>query len=103
MFIARKILMVLIMLVVSLNLVSCDKDSKTSISGRYVSEKFPERVRELKPDGTFLVQEGQVGATGTYSIVDKQITLTVSNGMAYKANLDGKSMIDLDGERYTKQ
>lgn len=104
MLIARTIVMVLCMLVVSLNLVSCDnKANQMSVAGRYVSEQSPERFRELKSDGTFFVQEGQVSATGNYKVSDKQITLTVSNGTAYRVNLDGKSMIDLDGERYTKQ
>lgn len=104
MLVGRKTLMVLLMLVASLNLVSCDnKANQMSVSGRYVSEKSPERFRELKSDGTFFVQEGQVSATGTYKVSDKQITLTVSNGTAFRANLEGKAMIDLDGERYTKQ
>lgn len=104
MHILRATLVVMLMLAASLNLVSCNNaEQMSSVSGRYISEKSPERFRELKSDGTFLVQEGQVGATGTYKVANKQITLMVTNGVTITSNLDGKSMIDRDGERYTRQ
>ncbi|KAF0154042.1 MAG: hypothetical protein FD159_2706 [Syntrophaceae bacterium] len=100
----RTTLMVLCLIFISLSFVACDKANQMSNSGTYVSEKNQERYRELKSDGTFFAQEGRAASfSGNYKIEGNQITCTLPTGQAIRSKLEGKTMIDSDGERWTKK
>jgi len=87
-------------LVVLFALISC---SKTGVSGKYVNEKNPKDYLELKSDGTFFSQEGPMGIAGKYEVEGDQITLKTDMGFASRGKIQGKTIIDKDGDRWTKQ
>ena len=72
-------------------------------SGKYISEKNPKDYLELKSDGTFYIQEGGMGVTGKYEIEGDQITLKMDMGFASRGRIQGKTIIDKDGDRWTEQ
>ena len=91
-------ILIVILLVVCL-LVGCSK----TVAGKYVNEKNPKDYLELKSDGTFFVQEGSMGMAGKYEIEGNQITLKTDIGLATRGKIEGKTIIDKDGDRWTKQ
>jgi hypothetical protein len=72
------------------------------VAGVYVSEKNPRDYLELKPDGTFFVQEGPMGATGKYEVEAAQITLKLDMGIAARGTIEGDTIIDNDGIRWKR-
>lgn len=73
------------------------------IVGTYVSEKGTHKYLELRKDGTFFLQEG-AGFHGKYQVNGKTITFE-SAAMDEKptATIEGKIIVDSDGERWTKK
>jgi hypothetical protein len=99
----RNIFVVLLLLVVTLNIASCDKIKKISISGKYLSEKNPLEYRELKSNGLFYVQVTGGGFTGPYIIEGNQITFLFPNAITKISTLTGNTIVDNDdGLRFTK-
>ena len=91
------------LLVLMLVLVTANSACGNSAAGKYVSEKNPKNYLELKSDGTFFLQEGSLGVTGKYEIEGSQITFKMDMGLASRGNIEGKTLIDKDGDRWTKQ
>jgi hypothetical protein len=81
----------------------CSKDKRSAIAGRYVSEKNDKDYIELKTDGTFFIQEGSMGQTGTYEIDGDQITFKIASGAAARGKIEGRTYINQAGERWTKK
>jgi len=73
------------------------------VSGKYMNEKNPKDYLELKSDGTFFSQEGPMGIAGKYVVEGDQITLKTDMGFASRGKIKGKTIIDREGERWTKQ
>ncbi len=77
---------------------------KASIVGKYFNEKHPNQYIELKPDLTFqMVEEDGTGATGTYEIEGDVILLKLQIGIVGRSKLQGNTLIDPDGDRWTKK
>lgn len=72
-------------------------------AGKYVSEKNSDDFLELKSDGTFTVIEGRSGFTGKYEIDGDQIILKADIGLAQRGRIEGQTIIDNEGTRWTKQ
>jgi hypothetical protein len=70
--------------------------------GTYVSEDNSNESLQLKADGTFLLHERGERMTGEYRIQDQQIALT-ANGNTSIGRIDGETLVDMDGERWTKR
>src|SRR6266436_3381452 len=96
-FFLRRLFVVLIL--IGLTSFACS----SGMSGKYVSEKNPKNYVELKSDGTYFLQEGSMGVTGKYEVEGGQITLKTDMGFASRGNIEGKTIIDKDGDRWTKQ
>lgn len=77
--------------------------SKTRIAGKYISEKRSANYLELKSDGTLFLQEGRTAVTGEYEVNGKEITMKFSVGLAAKGTIEGNTIIDKDGIRWTKE
>jgi hypothetical protein len=74
------------------------------VAGKYISDRVPNRYRELNSDGTFFEKTAAgVGVTGKYEIRNDEIRLTLAVGFTVACKFDGKTMIDPDGERWTKR
>lgn len=93
----------LLLLIVTLNIASCDTSKKISISGKYLSEKNPLEYRELKSNGQFYVQVTGGGFTGPFMIEGNQITFLFPNAITKISTLTGNTIVDNDdGQRFTK-
>ncbi|HSQ58548.1 MAG TPA: hypothetical protein VLM40_22700 [Gemmata sp.] len=103
---AALLLVALVVLGAAISGCSKDKqspDKQSSIAGKYVSEKNDKDYIELKIDGTFFIQEGSMGQTGTYEIDGDQVTFKVANGAAARGKMEGKTYINQSGERWTRK
>ena len=101
-FIRVKSVLVVLSLIVGM-VAGCAKAKQLSAAGTYVSEKIPNDYRELKSDGTFYLQQGPAGMTGTYEIEGDQITFKLASGSAHRCKIEGNTIVDPDGERFTKK
>lgn len=86
------------MIVAVLFLAGCGK----SYVGTYISQQHADRYLELKSDGTFFCKDSMT-MSGTYKMEDQTITLTTPMGMASRGTLDGDTMTDPDGVKWTKK
>jgi hypothetical protein len=79
--------------------------TRGGVAGRYVSERerSPNDYLNLAGDGTFTLQEDGGTLTGSYSVNGSRITLTPTAGVALSGTLDGGTLIDQTGTRWTKQ
>lgn len=77
-------------------------DYSKSAPGKYINKNKTGEYLELKPDGTFYIQEKGRGFVGKYEVSGDEITLVVSNGMAAKGKLRGNTLIDDEGQRWVK-
>lgn len=77
-------------------------DYSKSAPGKYINKNKPNEYLELKPDGTFYIQEKGQGFAGKYEVLGDEITLVVSNGMAAKGKLRGNTLIDDEGQSWVK-
>jgi hypothetical protein len=93
----------LVIILISVSFLGCDKLSRMGISGTYVSEKNEKNFMELKTNGSFYVHENGMGMAGSYEIDGDQITLKTDMGFASRGKVDGNTLIDDDGERWTKK
>ena len=91
----------LIILCCTLAMFGCDR-STTSV-GKYVSDKNPQDYTELKNDGTFFIHQGNLSASGKYSIEGKRLILVLSSGEIATGSIEGKTITDNEGSRSTKQ
>lgn len=58
---------------------------------------------ELKSNGSFYIRENSMGIAGSYEVDGDQITLKTEMGMASRGKIEGKVVVNDDGERWTKQ
>lgn len=91
----------LIILWCSLAMFGCNRGSTSA--GKYVDEKNSQDFTELKKDGTFLIHQGNLSASGKYSIEGKRLILTLSSGEVAEGTIEGKTIIDNGGSRSTRQ
>jgi len=92
--------LLLIFLIVT---VIATSECTASVAGKYVSEKNARNYLELKSDGTFYLHEGFTDFAGKYEVEGSQITLKTEMGFASRGTIEGKTLIDKDGVRWTKQ
>jgi len=95
--------MAIALVVVVPSMSSCERAKQWSAAGKYVSEKNDKNYLELKADGTFFLQVRSRGRAGKYEIDGDQITLKTDMGSASRGKIDGNTMIDPDGDRWTKK
>ncbi|MGE5173706.1 MAG: hypothetical protein ACM3MD_07750 [Betaproteobacteria bacterium] len=76
---------------------------KVDHTGKYISEKYSKNYLELKADGTFILQQDPMIMAGKYKIAGDLITLKTDTGFNSIGKIEGKSIIDNDGVRWTKQ
>jgi len=109
MTIRRMHILAFVALMVLPSISGCEKIKQSSVAGTYVSEKNVKDYLELKADGTFFSQEqtgwgNQTrGMTGKYEIDAGQITLKLESGQAARGKIDGKTIVDNEGIRWTKK
>lgn len=72
-----------------------------SATGKYVNDKDPSMVLELKSDGTFTLLRGGGGPTGKYTVEGNEVTLT-AGAMAVKGTMNGDK-ITTASDTFTKQ
>jgi hypothetical protein len=83
-----------IVLTLIVTVASC---SSSGVSGKYINSENPNDYYELKADGTWYAQlPGGRGASGTYEVTGKDVTLKMPNGLAAKVTIDGTTMSDPD-------
>lgn len=78
----------------------------TMVAGTYVSERDRKHTRELRSDGTVVDMNGGLGVEGTYEVSGNEITFrfqVFGTNQIMKSKFEGKTIIDGDGERLTKQ
>jgi len=80
-----------------------DKTNQFPAVGTYTSEQNGMKYRELKSDGTCFIQELRGAVTCTYEIDGSQLTIKASNGKALRVKLKANTMVDSDGELWTKK
>ena len=86
------------LVVVLLLFVGCSK----SPVGTYVSQKNPDYYLELRKDGTFFLKE-KMTVAGKYRVDGQTITLETSIGFASQGTIDGDTMTDKDGDKWTRK
>jgi hypothetical protein len=74
-----------------------------SIAGKYTRKNKASDYIELKPDGTFSLQEDGVSYGGNYNAQGDTLTIQVSHGPAAKAHVSGNTLAFSDGSVYEKQ
>ena len=79
------------------------KPAGARYAGRYVSEKFPNDVTELRPDSTFVVKIENRSLTGIYSIEGNVLKLGLPNGKGNVCRIDESGITDDRGGRWLKQ
>jgi hypothetical protein len=103
---SRALLVCVLVLTFLLPVIACEKAKQMTVAGTYVSEKDPKHTRELKSDGTVVEMEGSTGGEGTYEVSGDEITFkfqVLGTARIMKSKLEGKAIIDGDGERFVKQ
>ena len=93
----------LILAILVMPLIACENFSRWRVAGNYVSEKNAKNYMELKSNGSFYVHENGMGAAGSYEVDGDQVTLKTDLGLATRGKIDGKTLVDDDGDRWTKQ
>lgn len=72
------------------------------VAGKYVSEKNAGNFIELRSDGTFFSQDGDMIIQGKYAIEGSRITFTTDTGFASRGRIEA-GVIDRDEDRWKKQ
>ena len=98
---ARRLSIPIIVLWCALSMSGCNRGSNTT--GKYVDEKRPQDYTELKSDGTFLIHQWNLNASGKYSIDGKRLILTMSSGEVVEGKIEGNTITDNEGSRLTKR
>ena len=91
----------LVILLCAVVIFGCNRGPASA--GKYLSEKNHQDFTELKSDGTFLIQQGNMSLNGKYAIDGKQIKLTLSTGDALTGSIEGRTITDNEGKLWTKQ
>ena len=81
-------------------LTSC---STGSVYGKYVYDQNPNDYTELKSDKTFFVRQTNLSVHGTFSIKGTNLTLNPSSGGVWRGVIDGNTIVDSEGMRWTKK
>lgn len=89
-----------ILALMTLCLTSC---STSSVYGKYLYNQNPRDYTELKSDKTFFVQQTTMSAHGTFEIDGTNLTLKPSSGGVWRGTIDGNTIIDSEGMRWTKK
>ncbi|MFN0278936.1 MAG: hypothetical protein ACKVRN_10070 [Pyrinomonadaceae bacterium] len=77
--------------------------SDGSIPGKYIRKDKSSDYIELKPDGTFSLQQGGKGYEGNYNVKADTVTVQVSNAPASNLNIIGNTIVEPDGTVWEKQ
>ena len=86
-------------IVLSLFVFAC---SRSSVAGKYISEDNTSNYTELKADGTFLAHQGSHDFAGKYEVKGTEITLILNSGQTVRGKIEGKTIINTEGKRWTK-
>ena len=89
-----------IIALIAAGLTSC---STGSVYGTYVYNQNPYDYTELKSDQTFFVQQTTMSVHGTFSIHGTNLTLNPRYGGVWRGAIDGNTIIDSEGMRWTKK
>jgi hypothetical protein len=74
-----------------------------SITGKYTRKGKVTDYIQLKPDGTFFLQQDGKAYNGNYKVEADTITILVAHGPTSKHHLTGESMVEPDGTVWEKQ
>jgi hypothetical protein len=77
-------------------------ENESQVSGKYVHERTTDILIELKDDGTYCHKFGKRSKCGKYEIDGNRVILKLEKGNTYELKIEGKSLIDNEGLRYTK-
>lgn len=97
--ISRGIVVLVIAIFITIGLSSCSNQ----LTGTYISEKNDKHYIELKADGIFFVQESTGTRHGNYEIEGNVITLKFKDGVAARGKIEGKVLIDPDGDKWIRK
>lgn len=78
-----------------------NEDKYAQVTGKYFLEKNSSYYLELGPSGTYVLFEG-TQVLGTYELSGSDVTLFVARRPTSKAKVDGDSIIDEQGDRWTR-
>jgi uncharacterized protein (TIGR02391 family) len=78
-----------------------NEDQYTQVAGKYVHEKNSSCYLELGSNGSYVLFEG-TQVLGTYEVSGAAITLFVARRPTSKATIEGDSIIDEQGDRWTR-
>ncbi|HKZ77131.1 MAG TPA: hypothetical protein VJ124_02325 [Pyrinomonadaceae bacterium] len=77
-------------------------DYSRSAPGKYVNRDNSTEYFELKPDGTFYLQESGTAFAGRYEVRGDVITGVLPNGMKAKGKMRGNTITDEGGKTWVK-
>ena len=86
--------------ILTLSLAACS--SKISVPGKYYNTKNKSEYIELKSDKTFFLKEYGIESIGTYSVKEKTIALTLSDGKPSTGTFNGNTIIDDENIEWKK-
>ena len=78
-------------------------DNEFQVTGKYLNAMTSEIYIELKDDGIFYDKFGKRSAYGKYVIDGNRVILTWESGKTYEFVIEGKSLINKEGIRLTRQ
>ena len=78
------------------------REAGANVAGRYASEENSSNYLELRTDGTFYLSEDSLEIDGTYELRGSEIILALPLGLSSKATIRGDTLIDDDGERWSR-
>ena len=77
--------------------------SDATIAGKYVIAENKNEYIELNKDGTFTVKQNNLMHSGKYKLTAKKLSLHFHDGNIATGQINGQTLIDPDGIRWTKQ
>ena len=86
-----------IILTCMLFMLGCNKNA--AIAGKYIDKKIPDDYTELKADGTFVINQRDIKASGKYSYDKGRLVLTMSTGEVFEGRIEGNAIIGNNGSR----
>jgi hypothetical protein len=82
---------------------ACSKMAQLHVAGTYTHENNSEEFLELKSNGSYYLRESGMGVVGKYEVDGNQITLKTDMGFASRGIFAGDTLVDEEGQRWTKK
>src|SRR4030042_1018272 len=95
----------ILLVTISVTAIACG--SKSSVTGRYASQDYPDMYLELKSEGNFVLSVADLESLeGKYSVKDNTVTLVTGEGDTeelMKLTIEGEALVDEYDSNWVKQ